>query len=45
MDAVLKLLFTSWVGLLSLFTIFFIIGMGVFLSVWLKRKMNAPEEK
>jgi hypothetical protein len=45
MDAVLKLLFTSWIGLLSLFTIFFIIGMGVFLSAWLKRKMNEPEQK
>jgi hypothetical protein len=45
MDAVLKLLFTNWIGLLSLFTIFFIIGMGFFLSIWLKRKMNEPEEK
>jgi hypothetical protein len=44
MDAVLDLLFTNPIGLLSLFTILFIIGMGFFLSVWLKRKMNNPEE-
>jgi hypothetical protein len=44
MDAVLDLLFKSPIGLLSLFTILFIIGMGFFLSVWLKRKMDKPEE-
>lgn len=44
MDVVLDLLFTSPIGLLSLFTIVFIIGMGFFLSVWFKRKMNEPEE-
>jgi hypothetical protein len=43
MDVVLDLLFTSPIGLLSLFTIVFIIGMGVFLSAWFKRKMNTPE--
>lgn len=44
MDVVLDLLFTSPIGLLSLFTILFIIGMAIYLSVWLKRKMNNPEE-
>jgi hypothetical protein len=44
MDVVLDLLFTSPIGLLSLFTILFIIGMAFFLSVWLKRKMDKPEE-
>ncbi|HQS82813.1 MAG TPA: DUF3149 domain-containing protein [Thiobacillus sp.] len=44
MDSVLDLLFTSPIGLLSLFTLVFIIGMKVFLSAWLNRKMNNPEE-
>lgn len=44
MDAVLDLLFTHPIGLLSLFTILFIIGMAIYLSVWFKRKMNKPEE-
>lgn len=44
MDVVLDLLFTSGIGLLSLFTILFIIGMGFFLSAWIKRKMNNPDE-
>ena len=44
MDVVIDLLFTSGIGLLSLFTILFIIGMGFYLSAWMKRKMNDPEE-
>ncbi|MDP2030371.1 MAG: DUF3149 domain-containing protein [Thiobacillus sp.] len=44
MQAVLDLLFTSGIGLLSLFTIFFIIGMGFFMVRMVKRKMNEPEE-
>ncbi len=44
MDVVLDLLFTSPIGLLSLFTILFIIGMAIFLLSWYKRKMNSPEE-
>lgn len=44
MDAVLNLLFTHPIGLLSLFTILFIIGMAIYLSVWFRRKMNKPEE-
>ena len=43
MHVVLDLLFTSPIGLLSLFTILFIIGIGLFMSVWLKRKMNDPQ--
>ena len=44
MDAVLDLLFTHPTGLLSLFTIVFIIGMAIYLLVWYKRKMNDPKE-
>jgi hypothetical protein len=44
MDVVLDLLFTSPIGLLSLFTILFIIGMAIYLSVMFKRKMKNPEE-
>jgi len=44
MDVVLALLFTSPIGLLSLFTILFIIGMGFYLSAWFKRMMTNPEE-
>ena len=44
MDVVLKLLFSSPICLLSLFTILFIIGMAAALMVWYKRKMNTPEE-
>ena len=44
MDVVFDLLFTHPIGLLSLFTILFIIGMAVYLVIWYKRKMNGPEE-
>ena len=44
MQAVLDLLFTSGIGLLSLFTILFIIGMGFFMVKMVKRKMHEPEE-
>jgi len=44
MDAVLSLLFTSGIGLLSLFTILFIIGMGFYMMALVKRKMKDPEE-
>ena len=44
MDVVLDMLFTSPIGLLSLFTITFIIGMGFYMSAWVKRKMNDPKE-
>lgn len=43
MDVVLDLLFTSPIGLLSLLTILFVIGIGFFMSAWVKRKMNNPE--
>jgi len=43
MDVVLDMLFTSPMGLLSLFTILFIIGIGFFMFAWVKRKMNEPE--
>ncbi|MGK2951139.1 MAG: DUF3149 domain-containing protein [Thiobacillus sp.] len=44
MDAVLNLLFTNPIGLLSLFTILFMVGMAVYLVRLYKRKMNNPEE-
>lgn len=44
MDVVLDLLFTSPIGLLSLFTILFIIGMAFYLVVLFKRKMKNPDE-
>lgn len=44
MDVVLDMLFTSPMGLMSLFTILFIIGIGFVMSAWVKRKMNTPEE-
>ena len=44
MDVVLTMLFASPIGLLSLFTILFIIGIGLFMSAWVKRNMNKPEE-
>lgn len=44
MDVVLDLLLTQPIGLLSLFTILSIIGIGFFMSSWIKRKMNDPGE-
>lgn len=44
MDVVMNLLFTHPIGILSLFTIVFIIGMAIYLLTWFKRKMNNPEE-
>ena len=44
MDAVLDLLFASPIGLLSLFTILFMVGMAIYLVSWYKRKMNDPDE-
>ena len=44
MNAVLDLLFASPIGLLSLFTILFIIGMAIYLLIWYKRKVNNPDD-
>jgi hypothetical protein len=44
MDIVMKELFGTDIGLLSLFTILFIIGMGVWFTVWFKRRMNSRDE-
>ncbi len=44
MDVVLDMLLTQPIGLMSLFTIVFIIGIGVYMSAWVKRKMNDPKE-
>jgi hypothetical protein len=43
MDIVMKELFGSDIGLLSLFTIGFIIAMAIWLVVWYRRKMNNNE--
>lgn len=43
MDIVLKELFGTDIGLLSLFTILFIIGMAIWFSVWFRRKMDRDE--
>lgn len=43
MDIVMKELFGSGIGLLSLFTIGFIIAMAIWLLTWYKRKMNRDE--
>jgi hypothetical protein len=45
MNVALDLLFTSGIGLLSLFTILFIIGMGFFMFRLVKRKMSEPEDQ
>jgi hypothetical protein len=44
MDVILNLLFASPIGLLSLFTILFMIGMGIYLVSMYRRKMNDPKE-
>jgi Protein of unknown function (DUF3149). len=43
MDIVMKELFGSDIGLLSLFTIGFIIAMAIWLVFWYKRKINRNE--
>ncbi len=43
MDVLMKLLFTTDIGLLSLFTIVFLIGMGLF--IWWRINKNINEEK
>jgi hypothetical protein len=42
MDVVMDLLFKSDIGLLSLFTIAFIIGMAIYLFGWVTKKMKEP---
>lgn len=44
MDVVLDMLLTQPIGLMSLFTIAFIIGIGFYMSAWVKRTMNDPKE-
>ncbi|MBT9589683.1 MAG: DUF3149 domain-containing protein [Thiobacillus sp.] len=44
MDVVLDMLLTQPIGLLSLFTILSIIGIGFFMSAWIKLKINDPRE-
>ncbi|MHB1052641.1 MAG: DUF3149 domain-containing protein [Thiobacillus sp.] len=44
MDVVLDMLLTQPIGLMSLFTILFIIGIGFYMSAWVKRNMNDPKE-
>lgn len=40
MEKVLELLFSSWIGLLSLFTVVFIIGMAIYLFMFFSRHMK-----
>ncbi len=40
MDKVLELLFGTWIGILSLSTVLFIIGMGIFFIVWFTRNAS-----
>jgi hypothetical protein len=40
MDKVLELLFGSWIGLLSVFTIVFMIGMAIYLFVFFTRRAS-----
>jgi hypothetical protein len=44
MDVLIDLLFKTDFGLLSLFTILFVIGMSFFFSIWFRKKMNDPDE-
>lgn len=44
MDAVLELLLPRPIGLLSLFAILSIIGIGFFMSAWIGRKMPPPKK-
>lgn len=44
MDAVLNLLFTHPVGLLSLATLVLVAIMSVAIHFWFRKKMNAPQE-
>ncbi|OZA30596.1 MAG: hypothetical protein B7X93_02600 [Hydrogenophilales bacterium 17-61-9] len=44
MDVVLDMLLTQPIGLLSLFTILSIMGIGFLMLSWIKRKMNDPKE-
>jgi hypothetical protein len=39
-DKVVELLFSSWIGVLSLFTILFMLGMAIFLYVFFSRHMK-----
>lgn len=40
MDKVLELLFGTWIGILSLGTVVFIIGMAIFFIVYFVRNAN-----
>lgn len=44
MDAVVDLLFSHPIGLLSLLAILFVIGISIVLHLWLRKKMRDPEE-
>lgn len=41
---VVELLFGSWIGLLSLFTVVFMLGMAGFLYVFVTKHMKDPHE-
>lgn len=41
----LELLFGSWTGLLSVFTVVFAIGMIIFLATWAVKNVHRAEER
>ncbi len=41
---VLELLFGSWIGLLALFTIAFMVGMAIFLFIFFTKHAREPHE-
>ena len=45
MDKVVELLFSSWIGLLSAFTILFMLGMAIFLYIFVSKHMKEGEPK
>lgn len=41
---VFELLLTSWVGLMSLFTVAFVIGIAAYMYIFVTRQMKEPGE-
>ena len=45
MEKVIELLLGSWIGVLSLFTILFMVGMAIFLVIFMRKHMKEPDQK
>jgi len=43
MQSLSEILFSSWIGILSIFVIVFIIGMGFFFRSWINKNIAAEE--